>query len=114
MINYLTIGKRVASRRKALKIKQYELARRLCVSNNHLCEIEKGKTSIGLDLLCRISMELNVTPDYLILGAMHSNNVSQSLIEKLRLCSDDELSIINALVETFITNHVQDDKFKIY
>ena len=113
MIDYLTIGKRVASRRKALKIKQYELARRLCVSNNHLCEIEKGKTSIGLDLLCRISMELNVTPDYLILGAMHSNNVPLDIIDKLRLCNEEELKIINVIIEAFISKQAIEGKFEI-
>ena len=108
------VGQRISSRRKSEKIKQCVLAERLDISNNHMSEIENGKTSISFDLFCRICTELNVTPDYLLLGATRSSHVSQKIMDKLRLCSDSELAIIDTILEAFIAKHSTSDKYSIF
>ena len=94
-----SVGDRIAHRRKSLHIKQNILAERLEISNNHLSAIETGKVSPSFDLFLSICKELNVTPDYLILGAMRSKNIPKSIEEGLRLCSQDDLSLIYAIVQ---------------
>lgn len=108
-----TIGKRIASRRKAEKIQQRVLAERIDISPTHLSQIENGKAAISFDLFCRICVVLNITPDYLLLGAMHSNPTPQKTVDKLRLCTESELSIIDTILEAFILQHASNNKFDI-
>lgn len=97
------MGQRIRTRRKSLAIKQYDLAERLGISNNHLSAIENGTQNTTIDVLIKICDELQVTPDYLLLGSMHSNNVPQDIVENLKLCSREDIElakvIVNAMVE---------------
>lgn len=87
------MGQRIARRRKSKKIKQNVLAEKLGINNNHLSSIENGKVSPSLDVFIRICTELEVTPDYLLEGAMHSNNVPQNIMDQLRLCKEDDIDL---------------------
>ena len=80
---YKEMGTRIKVRRKELKIKQSELAERINISNNHMSSIETGKEKLSIDVFVKICEALNVTPDYLLLGCIHSNNISQNIIDKL-------------------------------
>lgn len=81
-IQYDMIGKRIHTRRKELHIKQGELAERIDISNNHLSSIETGKQKPSLETALHLCDALDVTPDYLFLGNMHQDNVSENIIEK--------------------------------
>ncbi len=96
------IGNRISKRRKHLKLKQEDLAVALDISNNHLSSIERGRSSLSLELFCSICAELKVTPDYLLLGAMHSNNVSQNIMDSLRLCTDEQISFVSDFVKLIL------------
>ena len=85
---YTEMGRRIKLRRKELKIKQSEMAEALNVSNNHISSIETGKQKPSLDMFISICEYLNVTPDYLLLGALHSYNVPLDILDKLRLTND--------------------------
>lgn len=78
-LNMKEIGKRISDRRK-LGIKQNILAEKLDISNNHMSGIENGKATPSVALFVKICDELNVTPDFLLLGSMHSNRVSRMLL----------------------------------
>ena len=69
------MGNRIKLRRKELHIKQSELAERLDISNNHISSIENGREKPSLDMFLKICEELKVTPDYLLLGNVHANNI---------------------------------------
>ena len=96
-LDAVEMGRRIAQRRKSFQLKQKELAEKLGVSNNHLSGIELGKTSPSLEVFIRICTELDVTPDYLLEGTMHSNNVPQSIMGHLRLCSEKNVALIAAI-----------------
>lgn len=54
--HYKSIGIRIKTRRKELKIKQAELAEMLGISTNHMSSIENGKQKPGLSQsLCKPS-----------------------------------------------------------
>lgn len=93
------MGKRIAKRRKALKIKQTELADTLNISNNHLSNIERGLNQPSLFLLADICNALQVTPDYLIMGVMRSSDISKSVTDMLSLCTDDDKELVLSLVK---------------
>lgn len=71
---FVEMGKRIRTRRLSLKMKQMELAEEVDISNNHISSIERGIERPGLDSFIRICDVLDVTPDYLLLGSMKSNN----------------------------------------
>ena len=70
-----------------------------CCPNNHLSSIENGRVSPSFDLFVQICKELEVTPDYLLLGVMYSKNIPKSIEDGLRLCTKEDLDLINEIVQ---------------
>lgn len=99
---YVAMGKRIKLRRKELRIKQSELAERLDISNNHISSIENGREKPSLDILLKMCNELSVTPDYLLLGNIHANDIPQNILDGLRLCSTDDIELAREFIELLI------------
>lgn len=110
-IQYDMIGKRIHTRRKELHIKQGELAERIDISNNHLSSIETGKQKPSLETALHLCDALDVTPDYLFLGNMHQDNVSENIIESLKLCSPSDLELLRRIVEIMVDRNA-DTEYK--
>lgn len=102
MVSIENFGRNIKKRRSNLGIPQYELAERLDISPNHLSSLETGKAKPSFDLLCKLCTELNVPPDYLMLGSMRSNNVPQNIVDKLKLCSSDTLYTVDGIIDVLI------------
>lgn len=102
---YIAMGNRIKLRRKELRIKQSELAEKLEVSNNHISSIENGREKPSLDIFIKICDELKVTPDYLLLGSIHTNDIPQNIIEGLRLCSADDIELARQFIELLINRN---------
>lgn len=113
-LNYIALGERIAKRRKQLGIKQNVLADRLEISNNYLSSIERGKEKPSLEILIKICNALNITPDYVIMGNMRSNNVPQKISEGLRLCTAEDIQLVEKIIEVMVERNGQkwnDDNF---
>lgn len=93
------IGSRVRKRRKEFGLSQTQLAENLNISNNHLSSIENGKKGMSRKVMSKICDELKITPDYLILGALHSNNVPRDIYERLQTFGDRKLALARAIIE---------------
>lgn len=102
--NLLSMGARIKLRRKELKITQSELAEQVKISNNHMSSIETGKQLPSLTTFMNICEVLQTTPDFLLLGSIHSRNVPQNIYDSLLLCNEKDLPIIKDIVENFVTN----------
>ncbi len=89
-------------RRKELHIKQAELAETLEISNNHMSSIKNGRQKPSLDTFIRLCDCLNVTPDYLLLGSMHAYNLPQDILDKLRLCSQEDIILARDFIELLV------------
>lgn len=96
---YIQIGHRIQKRRKALHIKQSELAELLDISNNHMSSIETGKQKPSLDVLLKICEHLNTTPNHLLLGCMYPNDVSKDIIDTICLCSKEQMQLVREFAE---------------
>ena len=101
-LDLISMGARIAARRKSLGLSQRQLAELLNVSNNHISNIERGREIPGFDTFIGICNELKVTPDYLLLGTLVPNNAPTNLIEGLKLCSESDLELIVQLVSFMI------------
>lgn len=99
---YIEMGNRIKNRRKELHIKQSELAELLDISNNHMSAIETGKQKPSLDTFIDICEKLKVTPDYLLLGSIHANNIPQNIVEKLRLCDKSDVELAKKIIELLV------------
>ncbi len=105
---YQNLGKRMSTRRKSLNMTQAQLAEQLGLSNNHISGIETGSQVPSLETFVGICNALHVTPDYLLLGSMHSDNITQNLIETLHLCDPEaleELQVMANFLAEKITRH---------
>jgi transcriptional regulator with XRE-family HTH domain len=96
------MGSRIKMRQKELHIKQAELAETLEISNNHMSSIENGRQKPSLDTFIRLCDCLNVTPDYLLLGSMHAYNLPQDILDKLRLCSQEDIILARDFIELLV------------
>lgn len=78
------------------------MAEYLDISNNHMSSIENGREKPSLDTLIKICIFLEVTPDYLLLGTSHPNDVPEDITAKLRLCSEADILLVDNITETLV------------
>ena len=113
-LDYINLGARIAKRRKQSKIKQNELAEQLNISNNYLSSIERGREKPSLEIFVRICNALNITPDYLLMGTMHSSIVPRRIVDGLQLCSSSDITLLLVIVEAMVERNCEkwnDDNF---
>lgn len=98
-INLNAMGTRMKRRRKELKMSQAELD----VSNNHISSIETGKQIPSLTTFVKICEQLDTTPDFLLLGSLHTDNLPKNIYDSLALCNKKDLPLIQDIVENFVS-----------
>lgn len=109
MIDYIGIGQRIKLRRVEKHLTQIELAELINSSNNHISSVERGKEHPSLEFIVNVSLALDTTPDYFLLGNIHCNNLTQDIIEITRLCNDTQLEYIKKFI-LFISSQSENDK----
>ena len=102
-INLNAMGTRMKRRRKELKMSQAELAEKVNVSNNHISSIETGKQIPSLTTFVKICEQLDTTPDFLLLGSLHTDNLPKKIYDSLALCNKKDLPLIQDIVENFVS-----------
>lgn len=102
-INLNAMGTRMKRRRKELKMSQAELAEKVNVSNNHISSIETGKQIPSLTTFVKICEQLDTTPDFLLLGSLHTDNLPKNICDSLALCNKKDLPLIQDIVENFVS-----------
>lgn len=96
------IGAQFKKRRTEMNLKQKELAERIGISNTHLSSIEGGIEAPSLATFIALCTELNVTPDFILLGNMRTNGIPRDIYEMLRLCREEDLYIIKTIVKMYV------------
>ena len=99
---FITMGRRIRLRRKELGLTQNKLAELLKVSNNHLSAIENGREKPSLEKFVILCELLKTTPDFLLLGILHSSNVSQNISDNLRPCDTEDIKLAEQIVEFWL------------
>ena len=74
-VDYKELGKRIAARRKELKLRQSEVNERAGLSEKYLSNIERAVSVPSIDVLMKLCAVLKTTPDKLLLGAEDINEV---------------------------------------
>ena len=65
-LDYAMIGRRIAKRRKAVKLKQSELSEMVEISNTYMSNIERAKSIPSTEVIMRLAAALDTTPDEFI------------------------------------------------
>ena len=92
-------GKRISNCRRSSDISQKQLAQMIHVSNNHLSNIENGKSAPSFLTFLSICNALRVSPSYLIFGT--SITVDSIIVEKISKKSAADKEIISKILDAF-------------
>ena len=95
-------GQRIKKKRKEKHLSQIEAAEKLGISPNHLSTLENGNSNPSFEVICDLCDLLDATPDYFFLGALHSNNLPQNIIDKLRLLPEDKQVFVSKFIELLL------------
>lgn len=99
--NLKEIGKRIFLRRKELDLSQKELANKINVSNNHLSNIERGKSAPSFLLFLDICSVLKTNTDYIVSGTVYAD-LDDEIIQKIKRCSDEDKRKISQIIDVFL------------
>lgn len=69
-LDYVEIGKRIAQRRRKLGLKQTEVCERAGINDKYLSCIERATSIPSLEVLVRLSLALDTTPDEFLSGSI--------------------------------------------
>lgn len=100
-VDYKELGKRIASRRKELGLKQSQVNEAAGLSDKYLSNIERATSVLSIDVLMKLCTVLDTTPDYLLLGAIaeaKQNDLQKSIAIKAAQMSDRQLEILLSLM----------------
>ncbi len=71
----MQLGKAIKEIRLNKRITQVELANRINISTNAICQIEKDKTFPSKDTITKICKELQISQAYLLLHCLEESDV---------------------------------------
>lgn len=103
MIDYKTIGKRLADRRRSLGLRQADLAERADLSDKYISNIERAYSIPSIEVVLRLCEALETTPNHILLGthcpeAGHRTQLSQ----KLTLVPEEQLPLLERILDAMI------------
>ncbi len=105
VIDYSQIGKRVAARRKQLKLTQAELAEKTELTPKYISNIETSHSIPSIESLMQLCAALDVRPDYLLLGTSDTKVATKvdEIARLLEACNNQQLEKVIEYIE-FLTN----------
>lgn len=86
------VGGRIRELREKKKLSREILAERIDISTKFLYEIETGKKGFSAEILCRISKELSVSCDYIMLGEESEHRSVEKMVCQLEHMEPKQMS----------------------
>ena len=104
IVDYKIFGRQIAKRRKVLNLTQEEIADKAGVTTTHVRNIERAHTRCSIDVMCKLCAALEVTPDYLFLGALKpaDEDLMANVVASLQLCNKKQLKLAAALISCVV------------
>ena len=98
-LDYQEIGRRIARRRKQLKLKQAETEERAGIAYKYLSNIERGVSIPSTEVIMRLSLALETTPDEFLVGTVRKQDERwKDVAEQLRTLNAKQLKLIESLI----------------
>ena len=103
-LDYTEIGKRIARRRKELGLKQSEVEEIGVVGFKYLSIIERSISIPSVEVIMRLAVALDTTPDEFLIGTLsHDNQEWKNISEMLRPMNAKQLSLAKSFL-TWLSN----------
>lgn len=94
------IGRRIATVRREMTLSQKDLAAKINISNNHLSNIETGKSAPGFATFLDICTILNADVTYIIGGDIYPSP-DDATINRFKRKSPEDKMIIGRIIDIF-------------
>ena len=94
------IGRRIATVRREMNLSQKDLAAKINISNNHLSNIETGKSAPGFATFLDICTILNADVTYIIGGDIYPSP-DDATINRFKRKSPEDKIIIGRIIDIF-------------
>lgn len=91
-MDYARIGKRIAEKRRKLRMTQAEVEDRANLSHKYLSNIEHGRSVPSIDVLMQIADVLHSTPNEFLLGAAFTEQPEESEMDNVLFADIKHLS----------------------
>ncbi len=100
-LDYKDIGNRIAARRKKLGLKQSEVEERAKIEYKYLSNIERGISIPSLEVIMRLSLALDTTPDEFLVGAVNAplDDEWKSIADMLKRLDNKQLELVKSFVK---------------
>ena len=103
-LDYTEIGKRIARRRKELGLKQSEVEEKADLGYKYLSNIERSISIPSVEVIMRLAVALDTTPDEFLIGTLsHDNQEWKNISEMLRPMNAKQLSRAKSFL-TWLSN----------
>ena len=98
-LDYTEIGKRIARRRKELGLKQSEVEEKADLGYKYLSNIERSISIPSVEVIMRLAVALDTTPDEFLIGTLsHDNQEWKNISEMLRPMNAKQLSLAKSIL----------------
>lgn len=98
-LDYRVIGRRIAKRRKSLGLTQAVVEEKAALGQKYLSSIETGKSIPSTEVIMRLAIALETTPDEFLVGAVrHPEEGWQDVAELLRPMNEKQLALARSLL----------------
>ena len=106
-IDFELVGKRIAHRRKELKLTQWEVEEIADITQKYLSNLERASSGLSIDVLMCLCEALQVTPDYLLLGSTGYTNPDANEIEsRVERMSPKQRGLALSLMDWILTQNI--------
>ena len=98
-LDYKEIGRRIARRRKQLGLKQAAVEELADLGDKYLSSIETGKSIPSTEVIMRLALALDTTPDEFLVGtARHGDAAWRDAAEELRTLTPGQLDLVRSFL----------------
>ncbi|MCR4631999.1 MAG: helix-turn-helix domain-containing protein [Treponema sp.] len=105
-VDYISIGKRIQTKRKSMGITQEKIAEEISVTVGYISQIERGFTKVNLDTLSKIAEVLNCDITTFLTGTVQNtpDYLYNDLNSSFRRLSTQNKKILLELSEVLLRN----------
>jgi transcriptional regulator with XRE-family HTH domain len=107
-LDYAEIGRRIARRRKALGLRQVQVCERAGINDKYLSSIERAASIPSLEVLMKLAIALETTPDEFLVGSVRRENDDwRGTADLLRSMDSRQLALAKSLLTWLREQDVQ-------
>lgn len=99
ILDYSLIGKRIAARRKNLKMTQAQVSELADISTTYMSGIERAASIPSTEVVMRLAIALDTTPDEFLVGsAVYPEESWKSVADQLRPLNRKQLQLVSSFI----------------